>query len=138
VRVLDRLAATRIVALPDALDAAEWPEGALVLRLAADEALVTADVPSSAIADPHAIVERETGFSGVWMDAEAARDVLERECDWELPRSMRQWGNGSAADRPAFTQGMVAGLPVKLWFEHDRVLFVVASPFAADLMERLR
>lgn len=137
-RVLDRLAATRIVALPDAIDAAVWPEGAIVLRFAADEALVIADVPSSALADPHAIVERETGYVAIWLPHAEAVDVLARECDWELPRSMGPWGNGFVADRPACAQGMVAGLPVKLWFEHDRVLFVAASPFAAELAERLR
>jgi hypothetical protein len=127
VRVLERLTATRVVALKAALDAAAWPPGALVVRLAPDEALVAAEVSAAVIGDAHAIVERETGFSSVWLEDETARDFLERECDWELPTA-----------RPAFAQGMVAGLPVKMWFEHDRVLFVVASPFAADLTERLR
>jgi len=63
----------------------------------------------------------------VWIDHVTAIDLLERECDWELPR-----------DRPAFAQGIVAGLPVKVWFERERVLFIVAAPFAADLAERLR
>lgn len=126
-RAPDRFIGTRIVALPSALDAASWPDGALVFRVAPDEVLVGSEVDAPMIADPHAIVERETGFSGVWLDAAAARGVLERECDWELP-----------VDRPAFAQGMVAGLPVKLWFERDRVLFIVAAPFAEDLMERLR
>lgn len=137
-RALERLNGTRIVALPKALDRAHWPEGALVFRLAPDEVLVTAAVERAAVPDPHAIVERETGFSSVWLDRVAAIDFLERECDWELPGGIGQWGNGSAADRPALAQGIVAGLPVKLWFERDRVLFIVASPFAADLAERLR
>ena len=134
---LERFVGTRIVALPVAIDAAVWPEGALVFRLAPDEVLVTAIVNATAIGDPHAIVEPETGFSSVSLDHVVAIDLLERECDWELPR-MGQWGNGSPEDRPAFAQGLVAGLPVKVWFERDRVLFIVASPFAADLMERLR
>jgi hypothetical protein len=53
-------------------------------------------------------------------------DFLTRECEWELPR-----------DRPAFAQGAVAGLAMKLWFEHGRVLFVVPAPFAHELEERL-
>ncbi len=126
-RVLERLNATRVVATPSALDKAVWPQRALVFRLATDEVLVTASVPAGDVDDPHAIVERETGFSAVWADRAEAMDFLERECDWELPR-----------ERPAFAQGMVAGLPLKLWFEHDRVLVVVASPYAADLVERLR
>jgi len=123
----ERFTGTRIVASAPSIDAAAWPEGALVFRLAPDEALVTAAVTSSAINDPHAIVERETGFSSVWLDHVTAIDVLERECGWELPQ-----------ERPAFAQGIVAGLPVKVWFERDRVLFIVASPFAVDLAERLR
>ena len=124
---LERLLATRIVALPQAINAAVWPEGTLVFRLAPDEVLVTPAVHVTAVDDPHAIVLLETGFSVVWLDHVAAIDLLERECDWELPQ-----------ERPAFAQGLVAGLPVKIWFERDRVLFIVASPLAADLTERLR
>ena len=124
---LERFTGTRNVSLREPIDAADWPKDALVFRLAPDEMLVSAVVDSTAVADPHAIVELETGFSAVWLDHVIAIDLLERECDWELP-----------LERPAFAQGIVAGLPVKLWFERDRVLFIVASPFAADLMERLR
>ena len=126
-RALERFTGTRVVALPRAIDAAVWPEGTLAFRLAPDEVLVTPAVNVTAVDDPHAIVELETGFSAVWLDHVAAIDLLERECDWELPQ-----------DRPAFAQGLVAGLPVKVWFERDRVLFIVASPLAADLAERLR
>jgi len=137
VPALDRFTATRIVALPGAIDAAVWPEGSLVFRLAPDEVLIAPAMNATAVDDPHAIVELETGFSGVWIDHVTAIDLLERECDWQLPR-MRQWGNGSAVDRPSLAQGLVAGLPVKVWFERDRVLFIVASSFAAELAERLR
>ncbi len=124
---MERLAATRISASPSALDAATWPAGAIVLRTAPDEVIVTAVVAPSVVNDPHAIVEPETSLCAVWMTIPAARDYLARECDWELP-----------AARPAFAQGAIAGLPVKLWFEDDRVLFVVPGPFAADFMKRLR
>jgi hypothetical protein len=135
VPALDRFTGTRVIALPRAIDAAVWPEGTLAFRLAPDEVLVTPAVNVTALDDPHAIVELETGFSAVWLDPVAAIDLLERECDWELPRGMRQWGN---PELPIFAQGLVAGLPVKIWFERDRVLFIVASPLAADLTERLR
>lgn len=127
VPVLERFTATRIVALPEALDAARWPDGALAFRLAPDEVLVTATVDAEAIGDVHAIVERETGFSGIWLERSVAIDFLERESDWEVP-----------ADRPALAQGLVAGLPVKVWFEHDRAFFIVAASFGMDLSERLR
>jgi hypothetical protein len=127
VPALERLNATRIVATPAALDAAAWPQGALVLRIAPDEAIVTADVGQDLILphDPHAIVVRETGFAAAWVAADEALAFLERSCEWELP-----------GERPAFAQGAVAGLPVKLWLERDRVLFIVHAPFAVDLEER--
>jgi hypothetical protein len=124
----ERLHCTRIVATPTALDTAAWPGGAVVLRVAADEALVAAPVELDVVSDPHAIVEPETAFCGVWVEVEEALAFLERECDWELP-----------TERPAFAQGAVAGLPVKLWFAadgDDRVLFVVPAPFVVDFVER--
>ena len=121
------LTATRIAATSAALDAAQWPSDAIVLRTAPDEAIVLAAIASSLIADAHAIVEPETALFGVWMPIDEALALLERECDWELPVA-----------RPAFAQGAVAGLPLKLWFERDRVLFVVSAPFATDFAERLR
>lgn len=124
---LEPLTATRIAATPAALDAAPWPSDAIVLRTAPDEAIVLAVITPSMIADTHAIVEPETALCGTWIPTDDALALLERECDWELP-----------AARPAFAQGAIAGLPMKLWFEHDRVLFVVSAPFAADFVERLR
>ena len=118
--------ASRLVAAPTALDAAVWPDGALVLRLAPDEALVLPPLDSVSVADPHAIIVAEAGFLGAWVAAEPALAFLERACAWELPSA-----------RPAFTQGAVAGLPVKLWLEPDRVLFLVPAPFAPDLQERM-
>lgn len=124
---LKPLTATRIAATPAALDAAPWPSDAIVLRTAPDEVIVLAAIAPALIADAHAIVEPETALFGVWMPIDAALALLERECDWELP-----------THRPAFAQGAVAGLPLKLWFERDRVLFVVSAPFATDFAERLR
>jgi len=121
----ERMFLTRIVASAAALDQAAWPGGALVLRIAPDEALVNAVVGADAVPDPHAIVEPETGMRGLWCDHASAMAFLARECDWELP-----------TDMPAFAQGAVAGLPLKLWLTGDRVLFVMPAPFAADFAER--
>ena len=123
---LNRIHATRIVATPAALEAARWPAKALALRLASDEMLVTAPVPADSIADPHAIVVPDASFAGGWVEAEAALDFLARACEWKLP-----------AARPAFAQGAVAGLPLKLWLEETRVLFLVPAPYASDLEERM-
>ena len=134
--VLNRIQGTRIVSTPQALDAAAFPQDALVLRLASDEVFVMAQKSDSSalraqesdflLADPHAIVEPDAGFAGAWVNMPEAMSFLERACEWELP-----------SQRPAFVQGAVAGLAMKLWFEKDRVLFLVPAPYAADLEGRL-
>lgn len=128
--VMERIVATRIVAVPAALDAIAWPQDApreaLALRIAPDEMLVTTAVTADVVDDPHAIVATDAGFAGVWIASGEALNFLERSCEWELPR-----------ERPAFAQGAVAGLPVKLWFEEDRVLFLVPAPYATELEERM-
>ena len=125
---LKRISATRIVATPAALDAAVWPNenDALGLRIAQDEMLVTAKVDSKLINDPHAIVVPDAGFVGTWLAPDEAIDFLERECEWELPN-----------ERPTLAQGAVAGLPVKLWLEEERILIMVPAPYATDLKERM-
>ena len=127
---LRRLEATRVAAAPAALDAlaakAPWPGGALALRTAVDELLVTSPPTFGVANDPYAIVERETGFSCVWLDPADADRFLGRECDWERPRA-----------RPALAQGTVAGIPVKLWFETERTLILAPAPFAPALQRRL-
>ena len=131
---LDPIPATRIVAAPAALDGARWPTGSLPLRTAPDEVLLVHPSldpvrlsDAHPLTDPHAIITPEGSFMGLWLPMAEALAFLERACMWELP-----------AARPAFAQGAVANVPVKLWFEHDRVLFIVQSPFAADFEERLR
>ena len=124
---LQRISGTRIVATPAALDSATLPADALVMRFAADEAFVTANVAADAIADPYAIVVADSSFVGTWAKNDQALDFLQRTCEWRLP-----------AQRPAFAQGMVAGLPMKLWFAEDEVLLMVAAPYASDLLERMQ
>ena len=133
---LTPLSVSRCVASPAALDSIGPAGDLLVLRTAPDEALIvtrthwdggTIDVQwNPASTDDHAITIADTSLHGAWMPIAPALDALQYACDWELP-----------AARPAFVQGAVAGLPVKIWFEHDRVLFIVAAPFAADFEERI-
>jgi hypothetical protein len=128
--VLKRIAATRIVAKPKALDTADIPQSSLALRFAADELFVTPPLKDEAIIlahDPHAIVIGEGGFTGTWLDAATAANFLQRNCLWELPNI-----------RPAFAQGAVAGIPTKLWLEDDQVLFIVPAPYAHDFAERMQ
>lgn len=134
---LEPLVCVRVVATVAAIDAARWPEGSIALRIAPDEVLVipdpvahpadSTDLSDVTVADPHAIVEWDTGWCAAWVPSSHASDLIERACRWEPPRA-----------RPAFAQGALADLPVKIWFEPDRVLFVVPAPFAVDLEARLR
>ena len=127
---LRRLEATRVSATPKALDALveqpPWPAGALAFRTAPDELLVTATADLEVAGDPHAIVERETAFSYVWLDEATAERFLDRECEWRRPDA-----------RPALAQGEVAGIPAKLWFEAGRTLVLAPAPFAAAFQRRL-
>ncbi len=125
-----RLEATRVAAAPEALGALverpPWPAGTLAFRTAPDELLVAATPDFDVADDPHAIVERETAFSYVWLDEAATERFLDRECEWRRPDA-----------RPALSQGEVAGIPAKLWFERERTLILVPAPFAAAFERRL-
>ena len=123
---LKRLPATRIVANPESLDEITWPDEALVLRFASDEALILPPMGAVPISDPHAIIIADGGFAGVWVAADEAMAFLERACEWELPE-----------ERPSLAQGSVAGVATKVWLETDKVLFVVQAPYASEFEERL-
>lgn len=113
----------RVVASPAALDRAAWPGGATVLRLAADEALLLR-AERVDVADPHALVELETGLCGVEMERAALEEWLEREAEWQAPDS-------------GLAQGMAAGLPVKVWIGDGRALLLTRGSLAAELEKRL-
>jgi hypothetical protein len=118
----------RIVATTQALDATQWQTGARVFRIAKDEVMVlppTTEPYMAEIADPHAIIMPEHGFVGVWMPRHHADVIFVRHCEWEPPH-----------ERPAFAQGAIAGIAVKVYFEHDRALFIVPQAFAHDFSSR--
>ncbi len=117
---------TRIVTTPSALDTADVPTDAIVLRTAPDEALVLADRSAISIDDPHAIIVHDTGWHGAWMTWDQARPFLQANCSWELPD-----------ERPALAQGRVADAPAKLWLEQDRMLIVVPHVMAHDVADRM-
>ena len=123
--VLELIPATRIVSTEEAIDAAAIPPDTIALRLAPDELLLLGSGPFS-VDDEHAIVAADLGWSGVWLAASEADHFLRHACEWEPPPL-----------RPAFAQGMVAHLAVKVWFENERTLFLVPSPLASEFQERL-
>jgi hypothetical protein len=121
---LERLHGLRVVADAPALDAARWHgEDVTVLRFAPDDALGLG-AEGVEVDDEHAIVEAEAGYVGVWL----AVAELEPHVEWPLP-----------AERPAFVQGAVAGVPGKVWLPGEGdVLLLVAGAYAAELAGRLR
>lgn len=121
----ERLHGLRVVSTPAALDSARITGEALVLRIASDE-LIAFGASGIAVDDPFAIVEAETTFQ-MWelTPAEFAEHVV-RHIEWALP-----------AARPALAQGLVAGVAVKLWLDHDRVLLIASSGLVHEVADRL-
>ncbi len=118
-----RLAGTRIMADPVALDPLEAPDGGHLLRLAPDDVLLLPAVAEVEVDDPYAIIEPEAGFSGAVLD-EADLPRLQAACGWKFP-----------CHRPAFAQGAAAGIPVKLLFGTDGKTLVLAPTVLAHHME---
>lgn len=118
--MLDRLDAMRVVAAPEAIDSARLTDQALLLRLAPDDALVVGGEVE--VDDPHAIMVRDTGWVGMPIEEEHLREALRRLCAFE--------------PQPGLNQGMVAGLPVKIWIDGADSMVIVAAAFSAELEER--
>jgi hypothetical protein len=71
------------------------------------------------------IQEKESGFVGWWLTPEELDRVVSH-IDWPLP-----------TERPVLAQGLVAGVPAKLWLAEDRALLLCAAAYAHELEERL-
>ena len=125
---LETLHGVRTVAEVAAIDGMVVAEGAVVLRFAPDEVFVMFPQPGRELneAFEQAIVSRETGFVGCWLTLDELAARVVPHIDWALP-----------ADRPALAQGLVAGVPAKLWLESRRALLLCAAPYAFELAERL-
>ena len=128
--MLELLRGLRVVADPIALDAARWVGTEVtVLRFAPDDALAIGATGVD-LADVHAIVEPDAGFSGAWLPL----DAVVRHIEWPLP-----------PERPALAQGAVAGVPAKVFLPDGSagagagdVLLLTGTAYAEELMERLR
>lgn len=95
------------------------------MRLAPDDLLLVTAVSMVDVADRHAIIEPEGGFSGAWLE-ESQIPAVQAVCGWEFPRG-----------RPAFAQGLVAGVPAKLLFAGDRTLVLVPTVVVSHFVERV-
>ncbi len=122
-RAPEPLTGIRVVAAPAALDALAWPDGVAALRFAADD-LFALDATRAGLSD--AIVEEERGFVGLWLSLEELDDLVLEHVDWPLPEM-----------RPALAQGLIAGVPAKLWLTNDRILLLTAAAYAHELLERM-
>ncbi|MEK6192032.1 MAG: hypothetical protein AABM41_06875 [Chloroflexota bacterium] len=124
-RAPESLLALRVVASPPALDGLAWPDAVTALRLAPDDLLVIGKA-MVALGDEPAIIESDVGYAGWWLTpGEFAHTVLPH-VDWPLP-----------AARPALAQGLVAGVPAKIWLTDDQALLLCAAAYAHELAERL-
>lgn len=122
-RAPEPLTGLRVVAAPAALDGLAWPDGVGALRFAADD-LFALDAAAAELHD--AVVEEERGFVGWWLSLEELEELVSEHIEWPLP-----------ATSPALAQGLVAGVPAKLWLTDDRVLLLTTAAYAHELMERL-
>ena len=122
-RAPELLHGLRVVAKPAAIDAVELPDGATMLRIAPDDAIV-AGAATLTLGDPFAIVEPEHAFVHWRLTAEEFDDVT-HHIEWTLPAA-GQLG-----------QGLIAGVPAKILVTSDRVLLIVSAGLAHELLERL-
>jgi hypothetical protein len=115
---------TRVVGPPAQLDGVvPAPGDGVALRLAPDELFVLGSF--RAIPDP-GITEAERGFVGWWLTPDELEAVA-HHVEWPLP-----------GKRPVLAQGLVAGVPARLWLSDDgRALLLVAAAYAHELEARL-
>ncbi|HUG87038.1 MAG TPA: hypothetical protein VMM13_20890 [Euzebya sp.] len=142
----DPIAARRVVATPDALDALGADPSTTCLRLAPDEVLIISDSTASDSAtvdavltgDRHAIAVEDAGWCAARCEEAVVRDFLSWATTWRLPkRGAADTGEVVGTDRPLLLQGMAAGVPVKVWLSGEgHALVLVPTPMAHDLQER--
>jgi hypothetical protein len=123
VRAPEQLHGLRVVAKPAAIDAAALPDGAAMLRIAPDDAIVVGAATLS-LDDPFAIVEPEYAFVH-WRLTIAEFEGVTDHIEWPLP-TVGQLG-----------QGLIAGVPAKILIASDHVLLIVSAGLAHELSERL-
>jgi hypothetical protein len=129
-----RAPGVRVVASPEALEAAGWQDAGpgpdefepLILRFAPDEAFAVG-AKGVHLDDPDAIVEPELGYTAVMFPVDEFIDVVLPRMEWALEPT-----------RPAFGQGSIAGVPAKLYIDSTgaATVFVMAA-YLDDFLSRL-
>ena len=129
-----RAPGVRVVASPEALDAAEWQDAGpgpddfepLILRFAPDEAFAVG-ATGVHVDDPDAIVEAEVGYTAVMFPVDEFIDVVLPRIEWPV-----------SPTRPAFCQGSIAGVPSKLYIDTTGAATVfIAGSYVDDFLSRL-
>ena len=110
----------RLVGDAGTLDGLAWAPEVTALRLAADDvlALGASEAPRSSVL----LETPDAGWMGWWL----APDELERvrhHTEWPLVAGLNQ--------------GLVAGVPAKVWLGPERSLLLVARAYASELEARL-
>lgn len=122
--MLDLLPCLRLVSDASALDRIEADAPGWVMRVAPDELLVF-EAADSPIENDTIVAVTDEGFAGFEANRPDIVDWVGRHADWPLHA-----GDG-------FSQGAVAGLPVKIATTGDRALVVTATSFLEELEARL-
>jgi len=124
VRAPEPLPALRVIAAPEALDDLTLADEHPALRLAPDDMLVIGAASAEVVGE--LLIVDEAGFVGWWLTPDEVTTQLLPHVDWPLPSA-----------RPALAQGLIAGVPAKLWLAEDRALLLCPAAYAHELMERL-
>ena len=125
VPVVEIINGRRVVASPSAIDSGRFPPNALLLRMAPDDVLVIGD-GSIELADDAAIIEADSGWCALHVSEEQATEIIAHHAAWNPP-----------IRRPVLVQGMIAGLAAKVYLDGENSLIIVATPFGAEVEERL-
>src|SRR6188508_148903 len=129
-----RAPGVRVVATPEAIDAAAWQDAGpgadefepLILRFAPDEAFAVG-ATGVHLDDPDAIVEAEVGYTAVMFPVDEFIDVVLPRIEWPV-----------SPTRPAFCQGSIAGVPSKLYIDTTGAATVfIAGSYVDDFLSRL-
>ncbi|MEP7045374.1 MAG: hypothetical protein ABI949_01775 [Ilumatobacteraceae bacterium] len=123
VRAPEQLHGLRVVAKPAALDVLTLPDGATMLRIAPDDAIV-AGAATLTVDDPFAIVEPEYAFVQ-WRLTPDEFESVTHHIEWPVPAV------GQLA------QGLIAGVPAKILVAADHILLVVSAGLVHEIAERL-
>lgn len=124
-RAPERLWGLRIVSTPGALASARFVGTVTVLPIAGDEVFALG-ASHAELDDPSAIIEAETTFVAWTLTDDEFEQHIAPHVEWELP-----------ATRPAFAQGLAAGMPVKFLFERDQVRLIVSNGLVHEAVDRL-